>query len=381
MKKNILIVDDTHMNRMLLKSVIKKYIQDMNVLEAEDGFKALEILKSMEANVIILDIMMPGKDGIEVLKEIKKDKRLQHIPVIMWSAIDTIDSVEKALKLGALDYFTKPLTEDEMRVALPLKIMNAVEYHEQKLKLIEYNENIKAEMKLAQNLQQSLIVEEADFKKVSIYGKYIPTEEVGGDFFSTKKIEDKIWFIMADVSGHGVASAMLSTMISVVYDISIQSYNKPNAVLNQINNLLYKTFEGYKNSLASAIVGLIEGDKLYISSAGHPSAILYKKDKNEILELSMPGFLLGIMEEGCFDVIEFDFIKGDALFLYTDGLFDKGLGLDFFKPENVVAYCHLNKLDINYDIKRYIDNMVDFFENKGSKGFIDDVAIFSILKK
>ncbi|MCT4621040.1 MAG: SpoIIE family protein phosphatase [Marinisporobacter sp.] len=381
MEKNILIVDDTQMNRKLLKEVIEKSIENVKVLEAEDGFAALEILDENEINVVILDIMMPQKDGIEVLQDIKKKDRFKDIPVIMWSAINTIDSVEKALKLGALDYFTKPLSPNDMKVALPLKIMNAIDYYEQKLKLIEYNEHIKSEMELAQNLQKSLIVEEADFENVSIYGKYIPTEEIGGDFFSAKDVNGNTWFIIADVSGHGVASAMLSTMISVVYDMSIQTYNKPNIVLRQINKLLYKTFEGYRNSLASAVVGLIKENQVYISSAGHPPVIIYKKDEDEIDQISIDGFLLGVMEDANFDVIQYDLKKGDVLFLYTDGLFDNGLGIEFFKAENVTAYCHLNKTDINYDIKRYVDHMVDFFKNKGTKGFIDDVAVLSILKK
>lgn len=70
--RNILIVDDVSINRKIIRKILEKNIDDIVFFEAEDGIEALEIIKNDNISVIILDIIMPRKDGLEVLKEIKK---------------------------------------------------------------------------------------------------------------------------------------------------------------------------------------------------------------------------------------------------------------------------------------------------------------------
>lgn len=381
MEKKILVVDDTPWNRRLIKMLVSRVLTDISVLEASGGVEALEIMNKNDITVVILDIMMPDMDGIEVLRKIKSNVKLMHIPIIMWSAINETESLEKSLELGALDYFTKPLTAVEMRVALPFKIKNAIKHYEHKLQLMKFNEHIKSEIQLAEKLQRSLITDQVSFETEEMRGKYIPCEGIGGDFFSCRNINGKTWFIIADVSGHGIASAMLSTMISVVYTASIQISNEPSEVLKKINNLLYKTFEGYENSLASAIVGVIEGERISISTAGHPKPIIYRKDQNKVEKLDMSGFLLGIFEDVDFEVETRNFYSGDAIILYTDGLYDIARENDFCKVEEVQRFCELNKFNISRNLDMFIDDLISFFYNKNGKEFVDDVAVLGILKK
>jgi sigma-B regulation protein RsbU (phosphoserine phosphatase) len=383
MKRKILIADDSRMNRRLLSTLLKQKFPELEILEATNGSNAIEIILRENITVVILDIMMPEMDGIEVLKIIKSNVNLIHIPVIMWSANNDIESLEKSLEIGALDYFSKPLKKEEMTISLPLKIKNAIDHYEQKLQLIQYNNHIKLEFQLAEKLQKSLIVNHASFETEEMWGKYIPCESIGGDFFSCKHIKGRTWFIIVDVSGHGIASAMLSTMISVVYNSSIEVCSDPGEVLNKINKLLYKTFEGYENSLASAIVGVIEGNKLTISNSGHPTPLLFRKDKNEIETINAGGFLLGIFEDIEFEIETQTFNEGDVLFLYTDGLYEKLEENVFCTPAAVNNYCELNKLSISNNINNFINDMVEFFYiyNTNKKGFGDDVAVLGILKK
>lgn len=102
----ILVVDDIELNRDLLRRRLER--QGYQVIAAEDGDQALRAVCAESPDLILLDIIMPGKDGFEVLRELKADKLLRHIPVIMLSALDEMDSVVKCVKLGAEDYLHKP---------------------------------------------------------------------------------------------------------------------------------------------------------------------------------------------------------------------------------------------------------------------------------
>lgn len=104
MQKKILVVDDEQGILDLFKRVLSK--EGYKVITSLSGLGALEKAKKEKPNLVILDIRMPGIDGIETLKRIKKiDSKLV---VIMLTAYGTLDSAREALKLGAYDYITKP---------------------------------------------------------------------------------------------------------------------------------------------------------------------------------------------------------------------------------------------------------------------------------
>ena len=102
------IVDDSSVNRMLLARHLSSLGIDSR--EVTDGRSALEALKSfgVEVAVVLLDVMMPDMDGYETLAAIKSDEALRHLPVIMVSAVDELDSVVRCLEMGAADYLPKP---------------------------------------------------------------------------------------------------------------------------------------------------------------------------------------------------------------------------------------------------------------------------------
>jgi CheY-like chemotaxis protein len=102
----ILVVDDNEMNRDMLSRRLER--QGYQSVLAEDGVQALERLPEAAFDLVLLDIMMPRMNGYEVLERIKADPALRHIPVIMISAVDELDSVVKCIELGADDYLFKP---------------------------------------------------------------------------------------------------------------------------------------------------------------------------------------------------------------------------------------------------------------------------------
>ena len=104
--QRILVVDDNHVNRDLLRIRLER--EAYRVDEAGNGELALAALRRESFDLVLLDVMMPVLDGIETLKAMKSASDLRDIPVIMVSAINELDTVERCMEQGADDYLTKP---------------------------------------------------------------------------------------------------------------------------------------------------------------------------------------------------------------------------------------------------------------------------------
>jgi len=112
----ILVVDDNRMNRITLSRSVEQ--QGHVVSLAEDGQQALELLRSEEFDVVLLDIIMPEMDGYQVLERVKSDPETRDIPVIVISALDEIDSAVRCIEIGAEDYLPKPFNPVLLRARL-----------------------------------------------------------------------------------------------------------------------------------------------------------------------------------------------------------------------------------------------------------------------
>jgi len=112
-RAKVLIVDDDPINRLVLEKTLK---EDHDVFLVESGEKALTFVKTAQVDLIILDVIMPGIDGYEVLLQLKENPITQSIPIIFISANRSHDDEAKGLELGAMDYITKPFSPSIVRV-------------------------------------------------------------------------------------------------------------------------------------------------------------------------------------------------------------------------------------------------------------------------
>lgn len=115
-RATILVVDDNDLNRDLLTRRLEK--EKYKVIVAADGYRALEELQSNDIDLVLLDIMMPNMDGYEVLERMKADESMMHIPVIMITAVDELESTVKCIELGAEDYLPKPFNPVLLRARI-----------------------------------------------------------------------------------------------------------------------------------------------------------------------------------------------------------------------------------------------------------------------
>jgi adenylate cyclase len=104
-----LVVDDSRVNRLVLSRQLSGL--GLEVLEAEHGLEAMELLRAHASaiDVVLLDVEMPEMDGYETLAAMKADDAIRHLPVLMVTAIEELDSVVRCIELGATDYLTKPI--------------------------------------------------------------------------------------------------------------------------------------------------------------------------------------------------------------------------------------------------------------------------------
>ncbi|GMT49742.1 MAG: hypothetical protein IEMM0008_1281 [bacterium] len=111
----ILIADDSKLTRAIIKKVITQNgIAQESIVEAENGDDALKIMGQNSIELLMLDWLMPGLDGLGLIKEMKGSSELSKVPVIMMTVVNEFDKVQEALSYGIEDYIIKPLSEEAL---------------------------------------------------------------------------------------------------------------------------------------------------------------------------------------------------------------------------------------------------------------------------
>jgi diguanylate cyclase (GGDEF)-like protein len=117
----ILVVDDSVINIELLSDILQ---DNYEVLFATSGHKALKMIPELHPDLILLDIVMPGMDGYEVISILKNNPKTEHIPIIFITAKSTTEDMVKGFKMRAVDYISKPFAVEEVKVRVKTHIDN-----------------------------------------------------------------------------------------------------------------------------------------------------------------------------------------------------------------------------------------------------------------
>ena len=104
---SVLVVDDDPVTRLMLSGSLER--NGHQVRTAENGAQALDLVRSQDFDVVLLDVLMPLVDGYGVLEQLKSDPDLRHIPVVMVTSVDEVESAVRCIELGADDYLSKPI--------------------------------------------------------------------------------------------------------------------------------------------------------------------------------------------------------------------------------------------------------------------------------
>ena len=333
MKEVVLIVDDNMVNRKLLVGILKK--EGYSLLEAEDGEQAIETAFREMPDLILLDIMMPKKDGYDVCAQLKAGKKTANIPIIFLSAKSQTEDKIKGFELGGADYVTKPFDHGEVlaRVGAQLKIVGLTrELISANAELLHKQEKLDEDLKAAAGIQQSLLPKNIpEMEALEMAWRFMPCDRIGGDIFNAVRLDEDHWaFYMLDVSGHGVPSALVavsaSQMLHARHDrlLKIRKEDPPHYEIVPPSRVLETLDEEFpigrfdKYFTMSYIIINTDSNRITYSNAAHPPPVLVRRDGGlELLEKG--GTIIGMggvlpFEEGTLEIH-----PGDRLFLYTDG--------------------------------------------------------------
>ena len=158
---HILIVDDNEYNRKILTRRLEK--RGYQISAVETGEEALKLLEKQSIDLVLLDVMMPGIDGFEVLRQIRKEHSVIELPVIMATSLNAAEDIVHGMQMGANDYVTKPidLAVAEVRIQTHLQVKHLTEERNRILEIVSHD--IKKPLIIITDILDTLVTDYADF--------------------------------------------------------------------------------------------------------------------------------------------------------------------------------------------------------------------------
>ena len=330
--KTVLLVDDEPANIQIVNSILKEIYKTRI---ATSGQKALELANQVPPpDLILLDVMMPTMDGYEVCCRLKSADHTRDIPVIFLTGQTEIADETKGFAVGAVDYIHKPFSPAvvQARVHTHLVLRGIREQLAMQLQTIQ------GEMDTARQIQLSILPREIPIiKGLDMAARYLPMTSVAGDFYDFLPIDDhRIGILVADVSGHGMPAALISSMLKIALDGQIECASEPARVLAGLNHALCGKFQGHFVTAAYVVVDTEKQSLLY-AGAGHPPLVIMDHAARQARHFTENGLFLGFFPQATYTMVEIPFKAGDWGVLYTDGILemtdpsDEQFGLDRLK--------------------------------------------------
>jgi sigma-B regulation protein RsbU (phosphoserine phosphatase) len=384
----VLVVDDTLLNRRILQELLRRH--EIDVVCAESGAQALEMMVMERPDLVLLDVMMPEMDGFEVCRRLKADCDTASVPVIFLSALGEVDDRVRGLSEGAEDYVAKPFENAEVlaRVRAHLRLRRLTrDLQDRNKQLLEKQERLEEDLRAAADIQRALIPKRRDaVPGVRLEWLFEPCATIGGDIFcATRLDETRVALYLLDVSGHGVPPAMLSMMVAQSLAagsdlVAHRTRNQPVTVASPAEVLAgldrdfpLGRFDRYF-TICYLVLDLASG-RLCHSSAGHPSPILVRAD-GSVRTLDEGGTVVGL-GDGVYAEGALDLAAGDRVYLYSDGITEHEHVLHgLFGPERLVSALSRHPEAGVQEICRGLRGALDAFG--GGRAPIDDLTLLAV---
>ncbi|MBE7099167.1 SpoIIE family protein phosphatase [Bacillus cereus] len=374
---SILIVDDNPVNIFVIEKILKQagYEDLVSLNSAQELFEYIQFGKDSsrhnEIDLILLDIMMPEIDGLEVCRRLQNEEKCKDIPIIFVTALEDANKLAEALDIGAMDYITKPINKVEllarMRVALRLK--SELNWHK------EQEENLRNELDLATQVQRNLLSSPLREYHIKIEASYLPSFKLAGDMYYWYKIdENRYGIILLDVMGHGISASLVCMFISSVLRETIKSLIDPELVIKNLNK--YMTLLHNENDnipyYFTAIYLVVDTEKRTIEyvNAGHPSGYVLVDEAN-VVELNRGSCAVGFFDEIKVEKTVIPFEKNAQILLFTDGVLEAIANDEFESEEKLRAFTERKWGDLEEEIE-------GFYKEEQKKTQSDDMCLIMI---
>ncbi|HDR8065397.1 response regulator [Bacillus thuringiensis] len=374
---SILIVDDNPVNIFVIEKILKQagYHDLVSLNSAQELFEYIQFGKDSsrhnEIDLILLDIMMPEIDGLEVCRRLQKEEKFKDIPIIFVTALEDANKLAEALDMGAMDYITKPINKVEllarMRVALRLK--SELDWHK------EQEENLRNELDLATQVQRNLLSSPLREDRIKIEASYLPSFKLAGDMYYWYKIDgNRYGIILLDVMGHGISASLVCMFISSVLRETIKCLIDPELVIKELNK--YMTLLHNENDnipyYFTAIYLVVDTEKRTIEyvNAGHPSGYVLVDEAN-VVELDRGSCAVGFFDEIKVEKKVIPFEKNAQIVLFTDGVLEAIANDEFESEEKLRAFTERKWGDLEEEIE-------GFYKGEQKKAQSDDMCLIMI---
>lgn len=322
----VLLVDDQRIIGEAVRRMLEGAI-DIEYHFVQDPTTAVAQAKTIEPTVILQDLVMPGVDGIDLVRQFRAEEATHLIPLVVLSSKEEASTKAEAFAAGANDYLVK--------LPDPVELIARIRYHSSAyLSLLERREAYQAleasQQQLAAELSEAADYVRSQFspplktERVTTSWLFKPCSSLGGDSFGYFDIDDDHFgLFLLDVCNHGIGCALLSvTAMNALQHMAFLDidYREPIQVMKALNAAF--PMEKHNNLYFTIWYGVFQWStrRLRYSSAGHPPAILLSGDRLEQLRCSAPP--VGTFEETAFEEAETQVPAGGRLFVYSDGIYE-----------------------------------------------------------
>lgn len=366
----ILIVDDDLSGLDILQARLSA--QHYDFIGATDGEMAIDMVEERKPDLILLDVIMPKIDGIEVCKRVKSNPELPFIPIIMVTAKTDSRDIVAGLEAGADEYLTKPYNHSAL-VARVKSMLRIKSLHDQ---VLDQSAQLERQLKTATTIQSLF------WPKIPVlaggghvWAVSVPAGYVGGDLYDVISLpDDSLVAYVADISGKGVPAALLMAALSTTIRSEIQFEMEIDKLLESVNDSMHRLMadEGF-----FATVVLIRywpsWGKIQYALAGHLQPLWI--DDGDIRDLPLLGGMsLGIQSGAKYNKSEFVLKSGQSMLLFTDGLIEaENEAGEQFTRQRLVDFLKTGGAPpCGEDVLKYIESW------RGRSAANDDLTILEV---
>ena len=323
----ILSVDDELDLEVLLTHYFRRKIRkgEYEFSFAHNGLEALKLMvEQPDFDIILSDINMPEMDGLTLLSKIN-ELRNPAQKCIMVSAYGDMKNIRTAMNQGAFDFATKPIDLDDLSLTIE-KAIEQINFIKETQK--EHNKltSIENDLATAGEIQKAILpCKFPPFKELEnsldIYASMTPAKEIGGDFYDFFRIDnDRIGFVMADVSGKGIPAALFMAVSNTLLRSVAMVSETTNECLDEVNRLLCKA--SVNSMFVTILYGILNhktGDIDFTNAGHNPTYVL--RDNGTVENVKQhTNFVAGGIEGFKYQNDSTHLDPGDAIVLYTDGV-------------------------------------------------------------
>jgi serine phosphatase RsbU (regulator of sigma subunit) len=371
-QKLILIVDDTPTNIGVISGALK---DSYKTKIATNGPKALALACAEEKpDLILLDVMMPEMDGYEVCMRLKADPSTREIPVIFLTGQTGAEDETRGFEVGAVDYVHKPFSPAVVKARVRSHILLRESGAQIAAQLLALNN----ELEMARQIQLSILPHTVpQIPGLEIVARFRPMTAVAGDFYDFVQIDDKhLGMLIADVSGHGLPSALIASMLQVALTAQVAHASEPAKVLSGLNRALCGKFT--QNFVTAAYVYVdLEKSLMRYAGAGHPPVMQFRPSTGKTHKVLENGLILGMFYEATYKALERPLEPGERHVLYTDGILEAGSPTAELYGEDRFMHFMDNNHTLNAEqfADAFLEDIAKWSGQPAGQGQQDDITL------